>query len=153
MSDVRELYQSTILDHNRKPRNFRRIEPCARRADGVNPLCGDRVAVFVDVEGDRVRDVAFQGSGCAISTASASMMTESVKGRSVEEANALFERFHHVVTGEIGAEPSDEDMDELGKLVVFAGVREFPARVKCATLCWHALHAALAGEAEPVSTE
>lgn len=153
MSDVRELYQATILDHNKKPRNFRRIETSARRADGVNPLCGDRVSVFVDVDSDRIRDVAFQGSGCAISTASASMMTESVKGMSLPEADALFRRFHDVVTGEISDEPSEGDLEALGKLAVFSGVREFPARVKCATLCWHALRAAIAGGAGAVSTE
>ncbi len=153
MNDVRELYQSVILDHNRKPRNFRRLESPSRFADGVNPLCGDRVSVFVELEGDVIRDVCFQGSGCAISTASASMMTESLKGRTVAEANELFRRFHDVVTGEIGDEPTEDELDALGKLAVFAGVREFPARVKCATLVWHALHNAIEGGAGTASTE
>jgi nitrogen fixation NifU-like protein len=153
MSDLRELYQSTILDHNKKPRNFRVLERATHHADGYNPLCGDKVSVWVDVEDGVIRDVSFQGSGCAISTASASMMTETVKGKALAEADAIFERFHDVVTGEIDAEPSDEDLDALGKLAVFAGVREYPARVKCATLVWHALRAALAGGAAAVSTE
>ncbi len=153
MSDVRELYQSVILDHNKKPRNFRRPEHSNRRADGYNPLCGDKVTVHLFVEDGVVRDVGFEGSGCAISTASASMMTESIKGKSVAEAERMFERFHHVVTGEIGSEPADDEMAALGKLAVFAGVREYPARVKCATLVWHALHSALAGRPEAVSTE
>lgn len=153
MSDIRELYQSVILDHNRRPRNFRPMESCTHHADGVNPLCGDRVSVFVDLDGERIRDVAFQGSGCAISTASASMMTETIKGRTIPEAEALFRRFHDVVTGEIVREPREEDLEALGKLAVFAGVREFPARVKCATLVWHALHNALAGGVTTASTE
>ena len=153
MSDVRELYQSVILDHNKKPRNFRRPEGSNRRADGYNPLCGDKVTVHLRIEDDVVRDVGFEGTGCAISTASASMMTESIKGRSVAEAERLFERFHHVVTGEIGVPPAVEEMTALGKLAVFAGVREYPARVKCATLVWHALHSALEGRADAVSTE
>jgi nitrogen fixation NifU-like protein len=153
MSDIRELYQSVILDHNRRPRNFRRLESCTRCAEGVNPLCGDRVSVFVDLDGECIRDVAFQGSGCAISTASASMMTEIIKGRTIPEAEALFQRFHDVVTGEIAAEPTVEDLEALGKLAVFAGVREFPARVKCATLVWHALRNAIAGGDATASTE
>jgi len=153
MSDLRELYQSTILDHNKKPRNFRVLEHPTHHADGYNPLCGDKVSVYLEVDGGVIRDVSFQGSGCAISTASASMMTETVKGMAIAEADAIFHRFHDVVTGEIDAEPSDEDLDALGKLAVFAGVREYPARVKCATLVWHALRAALAGGAAPVSTE
>lgn len=153
MSDLRELYQSTILDHNKKPRNFRALAHPTHHADGYNPLCGDKVSVYLDVDGGVIRDVSFQGSGCAISTASASMMTETVKGKAIAEADAIFHRFHAVVTGEIDAEPSDEDLDALGKLAVFAGVREYPVRVKCATLVWHALRAALAGGAAPVSTE
>lgn len=153
MSDLRELYQSTILDHNKKPRNFRALEHASHRADGYNPLCGDKVSVWLDVSDGVIRDVSFQGSGCAISTASASMMTECVKGKPIAQVEALFERFHDVVTGGIDDEPSDEELDALGKLAVFAGVREYPARVKCATLVWHALRSALANGAEPVSTE
>lgn len=153
MSDLRELYQSTILDHNKKPRNFHALARPTHHADGFNPLCGDKISVWLQVEADVIRDVSFQGSGCAISTASASIMTESVKGKPVAEADALFQRFHDVVTGGIGDEPSDETLDALGKLAVFAGVREYPARVKCASLAWHALRAALAGGAAPVSTE
>lgn len=153
MSDLRELYQSTILDHNKRPRNFRVLEHATHHADGYNPLCGDRVTVWLDVRDGVIRDVAFQGAGCAISTASASMMTESVKGRPVADAEALYRRFHDMATGPIGDEPNDDELDSLGKLAVFAGVREYPARVKCATLVWHALRAALAGRAAPVSTE
>lgn len=153
MSDLRELYQSTILDHNKRPRNFRVLEHATHHADGYNPLCGDRVTVWLDVRDGVIRDVAFQGAGCAISTASASMMTESVKGRPVADAEALYRRFHDMATGPIGDEPNDDELDSLGKLAVFAGVREYPARVKCATLVWHALRAALAGGAAPVSTE
>jgi nitrogen fixation NifU-like protein len=151
MSDLRELYQTTILDHNRRPRNFRRIEGSARHADGYNPLCGDKVSVQVEVENDRVRDVAFQGAGCAISTASASLMTEAVKGRTLAEAEDLFQRFHELLTGEAGS--GTTDAEKLGKLAVFSGVREFPVRVKCATLAWHTLRAALEERAETVKTE
>lgn len=149
MSDLRELYQSTILDHYKKPRNFGALPGATHRADGYNPLCGDRVTVHLILDGDRVADVRFEGSGCAISTASASMMTELVKGRTKAEAEALFERFHELVAGPEGALP---DPDAIGKLAVFSGVREYPARIKCATLVWHALHSAL-GDAGEVSTE
>lgn len=147
MSDVRELYQSVILDHSRKPRNFREPEQANREAEGFNPLCGDKVKVFVKLEDDRLEDVAFQGSGCAISTASASLMTEAVKGRRRSEAEALFRCFRGLVTGEAA------DAEQLGKLTVLAGVRDFPMRVKCATLAWHALSAALADRHEVISTE
>jgi nitrogen fixation NifU-like protein len=148
MSDeLRELYQTVILDHYTKPRNFGRPEGANREAEGRNPLCGDHVKVYARVEDDTVAAVGFEGTGCAISTASASIMTQAVSGRSRGEVKQLFARFHDVVTGR--AEPSAE----LGKLEVLAGVREFPARVKCATLAWHALGAALEGSAEPVSTE
>jgi len=150
MSDLRELYQTTILDHNRKPRNFQVPEGANRDAEGVNPLCGDKVSVHLTLEDGVVRDVGFQGSGCAISTASASMMTEAVKGKSAEEALALFERFHELVTGPATELPHT---DGVGKLVVFAGVREYPMRVKCATLAWHTLKAALEGSAKTVRTE
>jgi len=143
MSELRELYQTTILDHNKKPRNFHPVEPHTHEADGYNPLCGDRVKVQIAVSGDgTVEDIGFQGSGCAISTASASMMTEAVKGKPLGEVETLFERFHDLVTGDPMTEP---DTDRVGKLMVFAGVREFPMRVKCATLAWHTLKSALEG--------
>jgi nitrogen fixation NifU-like protein len=149
MSDLRELYQEVILDHHKKPRNYRKLEG-ARHVEGYNPLCGDKVTVYVQLDGDVVRDVTFQGSGCAISTASASMMTESLKGKTRAEAEALFQSFHALLTGKARA---DGEGPELGKLEVFSGVREFPVRVKCATLAWHTLHAALEGEDKTVSTE
>ncbi|HEV8118799.1 MAG TPA: SUF system NifU family Fe-S cluster assembly protein, partial [Thermoanaerobaculia bacterium] len=144
---LRDLYQEVILDHSKRPRNFRSMADPTRRAEGYNPLCGDRETVFVDMDGDVVKDVSFQGAGCAISTASASMMTESVKGRTRAEAESLFERFHDLIVGKGGEAP------DLGKLAVFSGVREYPVRVKCATLPWHTLKAALNGEAKTVSTE
>ncbi len=149
MSDLNELYQETILDHNKNPRNFREIEDADGTADGNNPLCGDALRVYVGLEGDTVKDVAFKGSGCAISKASASMMTQVVKGKSKEEAEMLFNEFHSMVTGGLDVETEE---NHLGKLKIFAGVLEFPARVKCASLSWHTLHAALHGE-EVVSTE
>lgn len=150
MSDVRELYQATILDHYKKPRNFGPLPEANRHADGFNPLCGDKVTVHLLLDDeDVVRDVRFEGSGCAISTASASMMTEVVKGKPRAEAERLFDRFHQLVAGPAEKAPG---LDEIGKLAVFSGVREFPARIKCATLVWHALHSAL-GEAKMVTTE
>jgi nitrogen fixation protein NifU and related proteins len=148
MSDLRELYQEVILDHHKKPRNFRKLEG-ARHVEGYNPLCGDKVTVYVKLDGDVVREVSFQGSGCAISTASASLMTETLKGKTRAEAEALFQTFHDLLTGK----PQTTDGPELGKLEVFSGVREFPVRVKCATLAWHTFHAALEGEDKTVSTE
>ncbi len=148
MADLRELYQDVILEHSKKPRNFRAPESANRTAEGFNPLCGDHFTIYLDVEGDRIRDIGFQGSGCAISKASASMMTQALKGKSTEEAAALFEKFHQVVTG-----TNPREAEELGKLAAFAGVSEFPVRVKCATLAWHALKAALEGDREAVSTE
>ncbi|HLJ96647.1 MAG TPA: SUF system NifU family Fe-S cluster assembly protein [Gemmataceae bacterium] len=147
MSDLRELYQEVILDHHKKPRNFRILEG-ARHVEGFNPLCGDKVTVYVQLDGNRVRDVSFQGTGCAISTASASMMTESLKGKTRAEAEAIFQAFHDLLTGK----SNGNDLN-LGKLEVFSGVREFPVRVKCATLAWHTFHAALEGEDKMVSTE
>lgn len=147
-AELRELYQSVILDHYRKPRNYGRPRDADRAAEGVNPLCGDHVHVYARLQDDRVTEVGFEGSGCAISTAAASLMTQAVKGQAVGEVQALFERYHDLVTGRSGTDP-----ERLGKLAVLAGVREFPARVKCATLAWHALRAALAGAPEPVSTE
>jgi nitrogen fixation NifU-like protein len=150
MSDLRELYQEVILDHTKRPRNFGTLEHATHRAQGFNPLCGDQLALFVEVADGRVKDISFAGKGCAISTASASLLTEALKGRTTDEAHALFKRFHGVVTT-----PPDQpiDISELGKLAVLAGVREFPMRVKCASLAWHTLEAALAGRAEPVTTE
>jgi nitrogen fixation NifU-like protein len=145
--DLRELYQSLILDHNKRPRNFGRPATSDRSACGENPLCGDQVTVHVRIEDGVVREIGFEGAGCAISTASASLMTEAVKGRSVEEAERVFERFHRLVAGDGRAD------EKLGKLAVFAGVREFPIRVKCATLAWHTLRAALHRDVAPVSTE
>jgi nitrogen fixation protein NifU and related proteins len=148
MNDLRDLYQEVILDHNRRPRNFGPLPTANRRAEGHNPLCGDRVTVYLDLAGGRIQDVAFQGSGCAISTASASLMTEALKGLTLEEARGLFKGFHDLVT--LGAA---EGSPELGKLAVFTGVREYPMRVKCATLAWHALMAALDAQDLPVTTE
>jgi nitrogen fixation NifU-like protein len=147
-TDLRDLYQEVILDHSKRPRNFHAMPQADRQAEGYNPLCGDRETVYLDLEGDVVKDVSFQGAGCAISTASASMMTESVKGKTRAEADALFARFHDLITGK-----SEAGSAELGKLTVFSGVREYPVRVKCATLPWHTLKAALAGEKTPISTE
>ena len=147
-ADLQDLYQEVILDHNRCPRNFRAIEN-GRRAEGYNPLCGDKLTVYLRVEGDRIVDAAFEGAGCAISKASGSLMTESVKGKTLAEAEALFRRFHRMVT----AAPSEAPTDDLGKLSVLAGVREFPVRVKCATLAWYALRAAAAAPDTVVSTE
>ncbi|HKZ98380.1 MAG TPA: SUF system NifU family Fe-S cluster assembly protein [Thermoplasmata archaeon] len=150
MPDLRELYQETILDHSKRPRNFREIPDATATAVGHNPLCGDRVTLYVRLQGGRIADIGFQGSGCAISKASASLMTDAVKGRTTEEAQALFGRFHAMVTGPPGAAT---DAKGLGKLAVLAGVAEFPVRVKCASLSWHTLQAALERKAEPVTTE
>lgn len=149
MSELNDLYQEVILDHNKNPRNFRAIENATHQADGHNPLCGDALKVYLNIENDTVTDVAFKGSGCAISKASASMMTQAVKGKSREEAETLFNEFHKMVTGELDIET---DENSLGKLRIFAGVLEFPARVKCASLSWHTVHAALNDETE-ISTE
>ncbi len=150
MADLRDLYQEVILDHHKKPRNFHRLEHANRQADGYNPLCGDKLSVFVQVEDGVVKDIGFIGAGCAISTASASMMTESLKGKTESEAKAIFERFHQLVTDHSAAQP---DPATLGKLAVFSGVREYPVRVKCATLAWHTMRAALEGKKETVATE
>jgi nitrogen fixation NifU-like protein len=150
MSDLRELYQELIIDHSKRPRNFKVLETANRKLEGYNPLCGDKITLFLELEHDRVQNVSFQGSGCAISTASASVMTESVKGKTLAEAEALFDVFHQMV---MGKPPAAGNAPELGKLAVFSGVSEFPARVKCATLAWHTLHAALQGKGDTVSTE
>jgi nitrogen fixation protein NifU and related proteins len=157
MSDLRDLYQEVILDHNKSPRNFRELPGADRHAHGDNPLCGDVVTVYVDLDGDRLADIGFQGSGCAISQASASMMTDAVKGKSLDEARDLARRFRVLLTEENGESAADapDPVQSLGKLAVFGGVKEYPMRVKCATLAWHTLNAALehdAESAEPVVT-
>jgi nitrogen fixation NifU-like protein len=149
-SDLRDLYQEMILDHGKRPRNFRALPQANRKAEGYNPLCGDRETVYLQLEGDVVRDASFEGAGCAISTASASMMTEALRGRSRQEAEALFEKFHDLITGQKKASGSGPP---LGKLEVFSGVREYPVRIKCATLPWHTMRSALRGDAEAISTE
>jgi len=152
MSDLRELYQSVILDHNRKPRNFGAPAGSNRHAEGHNPLCGDHLSVHLRLVDGIVEDAGFEGHGCAISKASASLMTEAVKGRSATDVEKLFQSFHDMVTSDPRSEPWTEKSEDLGKLAVFGGVREFPMRVKCATLCWHTLRSALADGGE-VSTE
>ena len=149
MSELSELYQEVILDHNRRPHNFRVIDPASAKQEGYNPLCGDRLTLYLKLDGDVIRDVAFQGTGCAISKASASLMTDALKGKTVREARELFEQFHSMFTSTPGT-----PVDDLGKLSVFAGVREFPTRIKCASLAWHTMKAAVAHESDaPVSTE
>ena len=149
MSELSDLYQEVILEHNKNPRNFREIENADKSALGNNPLCGDALKVFVSLDGDQIADVAFKGSGCAISKASASMMTTSVKGKTIPEAEELFEEFHKLVKGEL---KPDKDKNKLGKLAIFSGVWQYPARVKCASLSWHAMHGAIHKMAS-VSTE
>jgi nitrogen fixation NifU-like protein len=150
MADLRDIYQEVILDHNKRPRNFRKLEGANRAAEGYNPLCGDQLTVYLHLEDGVIRDIGFHGSGCAISKASASMMTDSVKGKTVAEAEGLFAKVHSMLTGE---HRTEADLDGLGKLAVLSGVWEFPARVKCASLAWHTLLAALKGEGAVVSTE
>jgi len=153
VTDLRDLYQTTILDHGRSPRNFGKLEEANRTAAGHNPLCGDRLTLYLEVEDDVVKAASFEGSGCAISTASASMLTEAVTGKSVADAETLFQKFHTWVAGQGPADLHSDQADGLGKLAVFGGVREFPVRVKCATLAWHAMHSALAGGGRTVKTE
>ncbi len=150
MADLRDLYQELILEHSKAPRNYRALTAANHKAEGHNPLCGDHITVYLDLEGDAIRDISFQGSGCAISKASASLMTQSLKGKSRAEAEELFRQFRSLLTN-----PSSGNgaAAKLGKLAVFSGVREFPVRVKCATLAWHTLQAALEERQEPVSTE
>ena len=150
MNDLYDLYQDLILDHNKRPRNKGRLDDADRQAEGHNPLCGDRVKIYVKLDGDVIEDIRFEGSGCAISTASASLMTEVLKGKTVDQARTLFERFHDLVTGK---PPGTENGLELGKLIAFSGVSQYPARVKCATLAWHTANAALENRQEVVSTE
>lgn len=149
MNELQELYREVILDHNRHPRNFGEIEHADRVIDGTNPLCGDKMTLYVKLDGDRVEDIRFKGTGCAISVASSSLMTERVKGRSVEETQALFDQVHEMLTSSSDAEPPEA----LEKLAALAGVRDYPSRVKCASLAWHALSAALVGEAQEITTE
>ncbi|HET7435504.1 MAG TPA: SUF system NifU family Fe-S cluster assembly protein [Thermoanaerobaculia bacterium] len=149
MSDLRELYQQVILDHNKNPRNFHEMPDATVRVEGYNPLCGDHYTIFVQLDDEKIREVSFTGSGCAISKASASVMSSTVKGKSKEEAEHLFDTFHKLVTGDM----SGLSAADLGRLAAFSGVSEFPARVKCATLAWHTLRSAIEGTAEKVSTE
>ena len=148
--ELRELYQQVILDHNKSPRNFRKMDNATQHAEGYNPLCGDHIDIYLLIEDGVVKDVSFKGEGCAISKASASLMTSILKGKSKEEAEKLFEKFHDLVTGKLGENPNT---DELGKLAVFAGMQEFPVRVKCASLAWHTMMNALKGKQEKVTTE
>ena len=150
MSNLSELYQEVILDHNKSPRNFRKLEDANRIAEGYNPLCGDQITVYIKLEGDVIKEISFQGSGCAISKASASMMTASLKAKTKAESEVIFDRVHRMLTGELDTKV---ELHELGKLAVLAGVCDFPARVKCASLSWHTLHAALNGKGAAVSTE
>jgi len=153
MSDLRDLYQEVILDHSRSPRNHHRPPDANREAHGHNPLCGDRLTLWLRVAGGKILDAGFEGTGCAISTASASMMTDALKGKTEAEAQALFEEFHAMLTGSPESAASQSPAPSLGKLAAFSGVREFPIRVKCATLAWHTFNAALANADLPVSTE
>jgi len=148
MSDLGDLYQEVILDHNKRPRNFQKPEGANRKAEGFNPLCGDQITVYLVLEGDLIKDIGFQGSGCAISKASASMMTSAVKGKTKSEGEALFDKVHKMLTGAANGDP-----EELGRLAALSGVCNFPARVKCASLAWHTLRAALESKQNPVSTE
>jgi nitrogen fixation NifU-like protein len=150
MSALRDLYQQVILDHNKSPRNFHKMDDASRKVEGYNPLCGDHYTVFLKMDGDVIRDASFEGAGCAISKASASVMTSMIKGKTRAEVDEIFGNFHKLVKGELHAE---EDVDRLGKLAAFAGVAEFPARVKCASLAWHTMHSALESDTESVTTE
>ena len=149
MFDVKDLYQEVIVDHNRNPRNFGKLDPADKTLEGFNPLCGDRLTLYLNMDGERISEVGFDGHGCAISMASASLMTEGVKGKSMSEAGAIFNNFHKLLTDSSAA----LELERMGKLAVLAGVRDYPSRVKCATLCWHTLKALLDGAGEPVSTE
>ncbi len=149
MSDLRELYQEIIIDHNRQPRNFYEMEDATQKIDGFNPLCGDRITIYLKVENGIVEKASFKGTGCAISIASASMMTDSLLGKTIQQVEAVFEKFHQLIT----AAKKPETTDELGKLNVLGGVRNYPSRIKCATLAWHAMHAALNQESDTVTTE
>ena len=149
MFDLKDLYQEVIVDHNRSPRNFGKLDNPDRTLEGFNPLCGDRLTLYLKLDDNQIDDISFDGSGCAISVASASLMTDAMKGKTAEEAEDIFNNFHDLVT----SDADNVDMEKLGKLAALAGVREYPTRVKCATLCWHTLHSALEGEDSAVSTE
>ena len=149
MSDLRELYQQLILDHNKNPRNFRTIESAQRTVEGNNPLCGDRMTLYMNLDGEHISDISFQGSGCAISKASASLMTETLKGKTVQEAESIFQNFQSMVTDK----DSDSGFDTMGNLAVFSSIRDYPTRIKCATLPWHAANAALHNHLKSISTE
>ena len=148
MFDIKDLYQDIIVDHNRNPRNFGKLEGANKTLEGFNPLCGDKLTLYLKTNDNKIEDIAFDGSGCAISVASASLMTDAMKGKTLEEAETLFNEFHNLITTD-----DDYDSEHLGKLAALAGVKDYPARVKCASLCWHTLHSAIQGEATPVSTE
>ena len=148
MLDLKDLYQEVIVDHNRSPRNFGHLEGADKTLQGINPLCGDRLTLYLKTDGDKINDIAFDGSGCAISVASASLMTEAMKDKSLDEAESLFNEFHNLITTD-----NEFDAEQLGKLTALAGVKDYPARVKCASLCWHTLHAVIRGDGSPVSTE
>ena len=148
MFDIKDLYQEVIVDHNRNPRNFGVIADADITMEGFNPLCGDKLKLYIKIDGQNISDIAFDGTGCAISVASASLMTDAMKGKSIDEAETLFNNFHDLITTKNGI-----DSDHLGKLAVLAGVKDFPARVKCASLCWHTLHSSLIGDDKPVTTE
>jgi nitrogen fixation NifU-like protein len=153
MSELSDLYQELILDHNRRPRNYGALADADHTARGYNPLCGDKLTIYAKLDGDRISGLSFEGSGCAISKASASLLTEAVKGKTVEEAGALFARVHAMLTTPVGKHVQDADLESMGKLAALSGVREFPVRVKCASLAWHTLKAALEGKGETAKTE
>lgn len=148
MFDIKDLYQEVIVDHNRSPRNFGKLDDANKTLEGFNPLCGDKLTLYLKTEDNNISDIAFDGSGCAISVASASLMTDAMKGKTLDEAEALFNDFHNLITTD-----DDVDTENLGKLAALAGVKDYPARVKCASLCWHTLHSALQGGDTPVKTE
>ena len=151
MFDIKDLYQEVIIDHNRSPRNFGKLEDATQVAEGYNPLCGDKLNLYLKTEDDVITDVSFDGSGCAISVASASLMTDSLKGMTIDQAEQLFQNFHNLIMEE--QNPDNDEMQKLGKLAALAGVKEYPARVKCATLCWHTLHSAMLGDTCAATTE
>ena len=148
--DIKDLYQDIIVDHNRSPRNFGKLEDADKTLEGFNPLCGDKLTLYLKTDGEKINDISFDGSGCAISVASASLMTDAMKGKSIQEAESLFNDFHHLITTD---EDHTADIEHLGKLAALAGVRDYPSRVKCASLCWHTLHSVIQGDNTPVSTE
>jgi nitrogen fixation protein NifU and related proteins len=148
MFDIKDLYQEVIVDHNRSPRNFGKLEDADKTLEGYNPLCGDKLTLYIKTDGKKINDIAFDGSGCAISVASASLMTDAMKGKTLQEAENLFNEFHNLITTD-----DEVDMDQLGKLAALAGVKAYPARVKCASLCWHTLHSVIEGGTSPVHTE